>query len=146
MLLPPCKGRLASVASFTILHWGQNFNSANACPRVIEKSEIKEEAARRANAAHSPVLLLLLFKKLYCDNLFKISGAFERTKLQYFDVSHCQSHPYSSGFYRKIEQKPAGQDLSILLRQGLKQTLYPMCWYAAARSWLFFTRAFPASL
>src|SRR5437588_11718733 len=86
------------------------------------------------------------FKKLYCDNLFKIGGAFERTKLQYFDVSHCQSHPYSSGFYRKIEQKPAGQDLSILLRQGLKQTLYPMCWYAAARSWLFFTRAFPASL
>src|SRR5712691_3298127 len=86
------------------------------------------------------------FYQLYCDNLFKISGAFERTKLQYFDVSHCQSHPYSSGFYRKIEQKPTGQDLPILLRQCLKQTLYPMCWYAAARSWLFFSRAFPASL
>src|SRR5207248_6816940 len=91
-------------------------------------------------------LAAFLFKKLYCDNLFKIGGTFECTKLQYFDVSHCQSHPHSSGFYRKIEQKPAGQDLSILLRHGLKQTLYTMCWYAADRSWLFFTRAFPANL
>ncbi len=82
----------------------------------------------------------------FCDNSLKSSSAFECTQLQYFDVCYCHSHSYSGVSYRKIEQKTTGQDLSILLRQCLKETLYQLCWPAAPRNWLFLGRAFPTGL
>lgn len=39
--------------------------------------------------------------------------SFQRTKLHHFDVGLCQAHAGSGLPYRKIEQKPAGQDLTV---------------------------------
>ncbi len=52
------------------------------------------------------------------DNGFKISSAFERTKLEDFDVSHGHPHPYIRSFDRKIEQKTTVQDLFLWLRDA----------------------------
>ncbi len=59
------------------------------------------------------------------DNVFEISSAFERTQLQCFDRCHGGPHAYSRIFYRKLEQKTVDQDLTIALRQCLKDSLDP---------------------
>ena len=83
---------------------------------------------------------------LICDNGFKISSAFERTKLEDFDVSHRYPHPYSRSFERKVEQKTTVQDLSILLWQCLKDVLYSICCAVVCYGRLFYSRALPASI
>src|SRR6266849_1027857 len=83
---------------------------------------------------------------LICDNGFKISGAFERTKLEDFDVSHRYPHPYSGCFYRKFEEKTTVQDLSILPWQCLQDVLYAICCAAVCYGRLFYTGALPTSI
>ncbi len=87
-----------------------------------------------------------LSRETVAGEVFEVSGAFECAKLQCFDIYLCQAHPFSSSSYREIEQKTAGQDLSIVLGERLEDTLYVVCWSTTYPKELVFSRAFPAIL
>src|SRR5215472_13965914 len=69
---------------------------------------------------------------------------FERTILYYSHVPlrHPQPHRRLAG--RQPQQETAGEDLSLTLWQGLKQTLYALSWPAIQPKRVTFNRTFPA--